>query len=340
MQTGKIRRTVAKLQQLRDDFYAFPAQNFTLWYVQRTESSLRKKPPGLRLAYPLYTINTPTCEYYVTADAASFLPPMPQSGLLDPNVSQLLDQKLSELTQVFCSLIHRTDSLLKQINLVPNHTDAVFFAVVNLALNEKTDTVFPYYWQGGTKFAKSWVDIMQVPLACLDWFVVVPLLPEAVADTIDELLTNLEAVSDGQQQMPVTIEQHAAKPSEPVTIEQPAAEPSEPKQDASDKTVAFSFLLLWHRYGTKDFYSEPIPSEAKFVPWMQKNAAGKPVPSYATVWRLLKDMFGNKTKYNQACRAGTLEPMLKIANREGAPVFQGSRPLKERSIEAPDMDLD
>ena len=188
-------------------------------------------------------------------------------------------------------------------------------------------------------FSVNFCRVWPVPLSCQDWFVKIDELPEAISDTLDELLTNLETVSDGQQAMQATTEQPAAEPSEPVTIEQPITELPEPKKEASDKTVAFEFLLLWHRYDTKDFYSEPIPGKTKFVKWMQGNADGRPVPSYSTVWRLLESMFGNKKMYEQACQNGTLEPTLKIANREGAEVFQGSRPPKERSTEDPEVDL-
>jgi len=197
MQTGKIRRTVSKLRQLQNDFYAFPAADLTLWFVQRTEDTLGKLPPGLRTANRLYTVKTLTCEYYVTTGN-------------EP------DQTLSELNQTFCSLMDRTDSLLKQINLTPGYDRGdILDAVVVLAEQGRIDRAFRYYWQGGTKFAKCTADRMKIPLACLDWFVKVDRLAEAVADAIDELLTSLEPAGDEQQPMPVTIEQPTAKPSEP-----------------------------------------------------------------------------------------------------------------------------
>jgi hypothetical protein len=331
MQTGKIRRTVAKLQQLRDDFYAFPAADLTLWMIQRTDDSPRRKPPGMRTLFCVFTVETLDCSYYVTVDASQYIPPFLPSGLLPPDANELTNQKLSEMTQAFCSMIRRCDYLLKEANLIPEYSsDATLYAVTTLALNGDISTAKPYYWQGGTtfaaSFAKDWPKSWTVPLSCLDWFVKIDELPEAVGDTIDELIIRMETAGDKQ-------------PAMQATIEQPTAEPSEPKQEASDKAVAFAFLLLWHRYDTKDFNSEPIPGRTKFVKWMQENADGRQVPSYSTVWRLLKSMFGNKKTYEQACQNGTLEPTLKIANREGAEVFQGSRPPKERSTEDPEIDL-
>jgi hypothetical protein len=132
---------------------------------------------------------------------------------------------------------------------------------------------------------------------------------------------------------------------------QPLSKPEQPQPEQpdstavntttpSDREIAFSFLLLWHKYGTADFTADPVPGRAKFPSWMQANNPDKkPIPDYSTVWRLLRDMFGSKPKYVQACRNGTLEPVLKIANREGAQVFQGNKD-RVRSTTDPELDLD
>lgn len=202
MQTGKLRRTVCKLQQLRDDFYAFPKADITLWVIQRTDDSLGKLPPGLEAANRLFTVLTLTCEYYITTTSE-------------------LDEKLSDLNQTFCSLIKRSDYLLKEANLTPKYDhDATLYAVAKMAINGDISTSTPHCWQGGSLFAKSMVDGMRLPIACSDWFVTVDELPEAIGDTLDELLNRLEQSTVVEPSDPPVSSEEKQLPSKP--------EPSEP----------------------------------------------------------------------------------------------------------------
>lgn len=318
MQTGKIRRTVSKLRQLQDEFNSCPATDLTLWTIKRTQGSPCELPPGLSKAKKLFTVLGQTHDQYVTA-------------------SEPVDEKLFGPSQTFWALVSRTDDLLKQVDIAPEYrSESILYAVADLSLRNRINRASPYYWQGGTTFAKSWVDRMQVqlplPLPCLDWFSKVDRLPEAIADTIDELLAGFETSADGQQP--------------PARMEQPATEP--PKQTrnkpavSAEKTqeeIAWQYLLLRHRYGNDNFCSDPIPPLSKFVLWMQEQNAGKPSPSTATVTRMLKDKFGGHAEYLYACRTGSIEQLLTVAAGDAARVFQ--RQLqRERITTDPDHDLD
>lgn len=349
MQTGKLRRTVCKLQQLRDDFYAFRNAGLTLWMVQRAEDNLRKRkkklPPGLNSVYRLFTVEMVACEFYITVDVSqyTFLP----SGLLDLNACQLLDQKMSELTQTFCLLIKRCDYLLKEANLTPKYDhDATLYAVAKMAINGDISTSTPHCWQGGSLFAKSMVDGMRLPIACSDWFVTVDELPEAIGDTLDELLNRLEQSAVVEPSDPPVSSEENQLPSKP--------EPPQPKRyrkkpavpaEKTAEEIAFGFLLLWHEYDTKTFHCDPIPPMTKFVLWMTEKNAGKPGPSTSAVSRMLKDKFADKeknnghAKYLNACGNGTLEKKLALGKGEANRVFQELQ-QRERSTTDPELDLD
>jgi hypothetical protein len=313
MQTGKIRRSVAKLRQLRDDWYSYHGPALTLWLVNRTEETRNELPPGLRKTglLPAIVALTPngSNEYYIL-----------------PN---------QQLPADFVGMLKRTDRLLADAGLVPDYAyDKTLHAVAKLAIQGRITKATQYCWQGGSAFAKPFVDTNQVPLACLDWFVKVDRLAEAVGDSIDELLISLETVSDEQQPTPVTIEQPAAKPSEPKRSRKKSAVPPE----KSKQEIAFGFLLLWHQYGTEDFNNDPIPAKQDWQLWMKDRSPDKPVPSPTAVSHMMK-MFGGQRKYNQHCQARTIERELAKAVLESAKVPQSKLP-KERSTDDPEIDLE
>lgn len=318
MQTGKLRRTVCKLQQLRQDFYAFPATDLTLWYVARTRDSQGKLPPGLKAANRLFTVQTINCEYYITAGSPT-----------DP-----------ELAGLFSTMINRCDGLLKQAGLTTIYDkDTTFFAVVNLALTEKIDTVFPYYWQGGTRFAKSWVDISQVTLACLDWFVKIDQLPEAIGDTLDELLNPVEHPETVEpSDLPVSSEEKQPpskpEPQQPKRYHKKPAVPAEKTQ----RERAFDWLKLWHKYGTENFNTDPIPEKAEWRQWMAERNAGEPGPSPSTFTLMFAEKFGSHAKYLIACRTGRIEQKLTLEAGDAVRVYQGQ--IDDRSTTDPEQDLD
>lgn len=328
MQTGKLRRTVCKLQQLRDDFYAFPKTDIKLWMIQRTDGSQGKLPPGLDSVYRLFTVLTLTCEYYVTIPFV-----FTASGFLDENQGKPYE--------AFCPLIARSDYLLKEANLTPKYDhDATLYAVAKMAINGDISTSTPHCWQGGSLFAKSMVDGMRLPIACSDWFVTVDELPEAIGDTLDELLNRLEQstvvepsdspVSSEEKQLPSKPEQ-----PQPKRYRKKPAVPAERKQ----QEIAFGFLLLWHQYGNENFNNDPIPTKQDWQQWMKDRSSDKPVPNPVAVTRMMKAMFGGMKEYNQHCQARTIHRELAKAVLESAKVPQSKLP-KEHITEDPEIDLD
>jgi hypothetical protein len=208
------------------------------------------------------------CSYYGTVDASQYIPPLLPSGLLPTDANELTNQKLSEMTQAFCSLIKRSDCLLEDAKLAPKYgRDATLKAVVKMALNGDISTAEPYYWQGGTtyavSFAKVWPKSWPVPLSCLDWFVEVPQLPEAVGDTLDELLNRLEQPEPVEPSDPSASPKEKQPPSktEPPQTKQPRKKSAVPPEKTKQE-IALGFLLLWHQYGNDSFNNDPIPTKA------------------------------------------------------------------------------
>ncbi len=335
MQTGKVRRTVSKLRQLQDEFNSLPATDLTLWTIKRTPGSPCELPPGLSRVTQLFTRRTETCEQYVTT--------------VGPGDEQLFGHK-----RTFSELLNRTSDMLRQANLAPQYhrgpllgsavadmiagygsdysDESILYIVADFALQSRINQTVPYYWQGGTTFAKSWADRMQIPLPCLDWFTKVDRLPEAIADVIDELLTGFETSAD-RQQPPARMEQPAAGPSK-----QPKRK-SEVPAEKSQQEIAFGFLLLWHQYGNENFNNDPILTKQGWQQWMKDRSPDKPVPSPGTVTRMMKEMFGSMREYSQHCQARTIHRELAKAVLESAKVPQSKLP-KEHITEDPEIDLD
>jgi hypothetical protein len=311
MQTGKVRRTVSKLREMQDEFNSLPANDLTLWTIQRTPSSPSDKPPGLRKARELWFSGTRYCEPYVTEQYVTTLEPV--------------DEKLFGTSQAFSASVHRTDDLLTQLPLLPAEyrSRPILYIVADLALRNRIDRAAPYYWQGDTTFAKSWVDGTQIDLPCWDWFCKVDRLPEAIADTIDELLAGFGTAA---------VEQPA--PAQPKPPRKKSAVPAEKTQEE----IAFDFLKLWHRYKTDSFNTEPIPEKAGWQQWMQQQAKGGQVPSPATVSRMLKAQFKGHSKYQAACRTERIEKLLSLAAGDVSRVYQEL--TLERSTEDAEKDLD
>jgi hypothetical protein len=253
-----------------------------------------------------------------------------------------------QLPADFVAMLKRTDQLLADAGLVPDYAyDKTLYAVTKLAIQGRI-TIHgsitketQHYWQGETTFAvsfgKVWPKSWRVPLACLDWFVEVPRLAEAVGDTIDELLAGLEpaaAEQPTQAAAETPTQPAAAEPSKPKrSRKKPAVDPKKKQQE-----IAFEFLKLWHRYDEDSFNSDPIPEKSKWQQWMLERSPENPVPSPPTVTRMLRKKLGGNDKYLVACRNGRIKELLTVAAGDAVRVYREQ--LDERSTTDAKPDLD
>lgn len=210
MLAAKLRRTADKLRNLRDNLYTCPQTSLTLWMVQRAKDSPKLLPPKLNVANSLLTINLQSRSYYVTS-----------SG-----------KPLDIEEQTFFPSTKKAETLLKDTNLIPDYGSyALLYVIADFAIQGRITKATKYYWAGSTTFAEAAVKQMQLPMPCLDWFIRLTPLHELAADTIDELLAELQAAVDKQQQV-VTV-QTATEPQQPK--QSPVVEPSDPPVSSDEK---------------------------------------------------------------------------------------------------------
>lgn len=155
------------------------------------------------------------------------------------------------------------------------------------------------------------------------------------AQLLRDCKTYLTSQPEQAARVPDTQLPSKPEPPQPKRYRKKPAVPAEKTQEE----IAFGFLLLWHKYGTENFHTDPVPKRTEWQQWMAERNAGKPGPSPSTFSLMFKDKFGDHAKYVNACGNGTLETKLALGNGEAARVYQQQR-QRERTTTDPEQDLD